>query len=36
MSMTSFPGTSNQGTHFPGEPFVFPSFGNVGPPILPH
>jgi hypothetical protein len=27
-------GTTNQGTHFPREPFVFPSFGNVVPPYI--
>jgi hypothetical protein len=32
--MASVPGTTNEGTPFPGEPFVFPSFGNVGPPYI--
>ena len=27
-------GTTNQGTPSPGEHFVFPSFGNVGPPYI--
>jgi hypothetical protein len=31
--MASVPGTTNEGTHVPGEPFVFPSYGNIG---LPH
>jgi hypothetical protein len=29
--MVSVPGMSNEGTPLPGEPFVFPSYGNVGP-----
>jgi hypothetical protein len=32
--METFPGTTNQGTPFHGEPFVFPCFGNVGPPYI--
>jgi hypothetical protein len=32
--MASFPGTTNEGTPFLGEPFVFPSYGNVGPPQI--
>ena len=27
-------GTTNQQTPFRGEPFVIPSFGNVGPPLM--
>jgi hypothetical protein len=34
MYMASVPGTTNEGTPFPGEPFIFPSFGNVGPPYI--
>jgi len=34
VSMASVPGSTNQGTHFPRKPFVFPSFGNVGPPYI--
>jgi hypothetical protein len=30
----SVPGSTNEGTPFPGEPFTFPSFGNVGPPCI--
>jgi hypothetical protein len=32
--MASVLGSTNQGTPFPREPFVFPSFGNVGPPYI--
>jgi hypothetical protein len=32
--MASVPGMTNEGTPFPGEPFVFPSYGNVGPPYI--
>jgi hypothetical protein len=32
--MASVPRTTNQGTPFPREPFVFPSFGNIGPPYI--
>jgi hypothetical protein len=32
--MASTPGSTNGGTPFPGEPFTFPSFGNVGPPCI--
>jgi hypothetical protein len=32
--MASIPGTTNAGTHFPRESFVFYSFGNVGPPYI--
>jgi hypothetical protein len=32
--METIPGTTNQGTPFHGEPFVFPCFGNVGPPYI--
>jgi hypothetical protein len=34
MFMEKFLGTTNQGTPFQGEPFVFPSFGNVGSPYI--
>jgi hypothetical protein len=29
--MASVPGMTNEGTPAPGEPFVFPSYGNIGP-----
>jgi hypothetical protein len=29
--MASTPGSTNGGTPFPGEPFTFSSFGNIGP-----
>jgi hypothetical protein len=29
--MASVPGMTNEGTPFPGEPFIFPSYGNIGP-----
>jgi hypothetical protein len=32
--MVSIPGMTNEGTPFPGEPFVFPSYGNIGPPHI--
>jgi hypothetical protein len=32
--MASVPGTTNEGTPSPREPFVFPSFGNIGPPYI--
>jgi hypothetical protein len=32
--MASDPDMSNEGTPFLGEPFVFPSYGNVGPPYI--
>jgi hypothetical protein len=32
--MESFPGMTNEGTPFPGEPFVFPSYENIGPPHI--
>jgi hypothetical protein len=32
--MASVPGMTNEGTPLPGEPFVFPSYGNVGPPYI--
>jgi hypothetical protein len=32
--MASIPGSTNEGIHFPKEPFTFPSFGNVGPPCI--
>jgi hypothetical protein len=32
--MTSVPGMTNEGTPTPGEPFVFPSYGNIGPPHI--
>ena len=32
--MASIPGTTNEGTPFPREPFVFPSFGNIGLPYI--
>jgi hypothetical protein len=32
--METFPGTTNQGTPFHWEPYVFPSFGNIGPPYI--
>jgi hypothetical protein len=33
--MASVPGMTNERTPFPGEPFVFPSYGNVGSPFDP-
>jgi hypothetical protein len=32
--MTSVPRMTNEGTPFPGEPFVFPSYRNIGPPHI--
>jgi hypothetical protein len=32
--MVSVPGMTNEGIPFLGEPFVFPSYGNVGPPYI--
>jgi hypothetical protein len=32
--MVSVPGMTNEGTLAPGEPFVFPSYGNIGPPHI--
>jgi hypothetical protein len=32
--MASVPGMTNEGTSTPGEPFVFPSYGNIGPPHI--
>ena len=32
--MASVPGMTNEGTPFSGEPFVFPSYKNVGPPYI--
>jgi hypothetical protein len=32
--MVSIPREINEGTPFPGEPFVFPSYGNIGPPYI--
>ena len=32
--MASVPEMTNEGTPLPGEPFVFPSYGNVGPPYI--
>jgi hypothetical protein len=32
--MALVPGTPNEGTPFLGEPFIFPSIGNVGPPYI--
>jgi hypothetical protein len=32
--MASVPRTTNQGTPFPGKPFIFTSFGNIGPPYI--
>ena len=32
--MASVLGMTNEGTPLPGEPFVFPSYGNVGPPYI--
>jgi hypothetical protein len=32
--MTSVPKITNEGTSTPGEPFVFPSYGNIGPPHI--
>jgi hypothetical protein len=32
--MASVPEMTNEGTFAPGEPFVFPSYGNIGPPHI--
>jgi hypothetical protein len=32
--MASVPRMTNEGTPTPGEPFVFPSYGNIGPPHI--
>jgi hypothetical protein len=32
--MASFLGMTNEGTPAPGEPFVFPSYGNISPPLI--
>jgi hypothetical protein len=32
--MASVPQMTNEGTPAPGEPFVFPSYGNIGPPHI--
>jgi hypothetical protein len=32
--MALIPRTTNEGTPAPGEPFVFPSYGNIGPPHI--
>jgi hypothetical protein len=32
--MVSVPEITNEGTSAPGEPFVFPSYGNIGPPHI--
>jgi hypothetical protein len=32
--MESVPGMTNEATPSLGEPFVFPSYGNVGPPHI--
>jgi hypothetical protein len=32
--MVSVPEMTNEGTSAPGEPFVFPSYGNIGPPHI--
>jgi hypothetical protein len=32
--MASVPGMTDEGTPTPGEPFVFPSYGNIGPPHI--
>jgi hypothetical protein len=32
--MVSVPRMTNEGTPAPGEPFVFPSYGNIGPPHI--
>jgi hypothetical protein len=34
MSIALVPRTMNEETLFPREPFVFPYFGNVGPPYI--
>jgi hypothetical protein len=32
--MASLHGMTNEGTHFLEEPFIFPSYGNIGPPHI--
>jgi hypothetical protein len=32
--MATVPEMTNEGTSAPGEPFVFPSYGNIGPPHI--
>jgi hypothetical protein len=32
--MASVPGTTNEATPSPREPFAFPSYGNDGPPYI--
>jgi hypothetical protein len=32
--MASIPGTTNEGTHFYGIPFAYPSMGHIGPPYI--
>jgi hypothetical protein len=32
--MASIPGMTTEGTPSPGEPFFFPSYGNIGPPHI--
>jgi hypothetical protein len=32
--MASVPEMTNEGTSAPGEPFIFPSYGNIGPPHI--
>jgi hypothetical protein len=32
--MASVPEMTNEGTSAPGEPFFFPSYGNIGPPHI--
>jgi hypothetical protein len=32
--MASVPKMTNEETPFPGEPFYFPSYGNIGPPHI--
>jgi hypothetical protein len=32
--MVLVPGKTNEGTPFPGEPFFFPSYRNIGPPHI--
>jgi hypothetical protein len=32
--MELVPEMTNEGTYAPGEPFVFPSYGNIGPPHI--
>jgi hypothetical protein len=32
--MVSVPEMTNEGTPAPREPFVFPSYGNIGPPHI--